>query len=1016
MLENCARGSEGRLAFPYQRVGMINALQELSSAPSAKPLSKLSSSICSFLMSYYKDEGNEEVKLATLSALASWASQFAAVISSLVGPLIQLVKTGFTKAVQRLDGIYALMLIAKIAAVDTKAEEYVEREKIWSLTSQSEPSLIQVSMAAKLGVEDCLACVDAINVLLVHHTKRVLDAFQVDRLCQLIFFLVCHPTWAVRKEAYGATKRIIGASDRIAEGVLDEFSNFLSTVADLRLLKASEMENSLESQVTSLPSVEVVVKALLVISSAAVFVSPATCSHILFCSHHPSVVGNAKKNAVWRKVVKCLQSTGFDVLGNIAANVARFCQNLLGNRGLMGANSMEQRAAIDSLSTLMSIAPNDTYNKFQQHMLNLPDRDAHDALSPNDIQVQVFNGWICFGVRDLVWLGFWVVLYLVDHGSGGYGGMIFNTPEGILSSEVGVYVAPGASEHTKGSPEDQNGKVNHSMKRESNHREAAASGKKDTSKTSKKTDKGKTAKEEARELLLKEETSVREKVRSIQRNLALVLRALGEIAVSNPVFAHSQLSSLVRFVNPLLQSPIVSDAAYDTLVKLSRCLAPPLCNFALDIATGLRLIVAEESHVVWDLIPLFVGEETDEMQRPSLFERITNELSVSCKFGPLPVDTFKFVFPIMERILLSSKRTVLHDDVLRVLYLHMDPVLPLPRLQMISVLYRTLAVIPAYQAPIGSALNELCLGLQIDEIAPVCASWSVCKRRTCANRLLNAIKCIPAVAGRSLPENVEVATNIWIALHDPEKAVAEAAEDLWDRYGYDMGTDYSGLLEALSHVNFNVRLAAAEALAAALDEYPDTIQECLSTLFSLYMRDADNEEGDVDSGWLGRQGVALALHSSADVLRTKDLPVVMTFLISRALADPNADVRSRMINVGILIIDKHGKANVQLLFPIFENYLNKKSLNEEKYDLVREGVVIFTGALAKHLVKDDPKIHTVVEKLLDVLNTPSEAVQRAVSACLSPLTPSKEVCSYLSHGMLSEILSCSIFPVPMDLL
>lgn len=31
-----------------------------------------------------------------------------------------------------------------------------------------------------------------------------------------------------------------------------------------------------------------------------------------------------------------------------------------------------------------------------------------------------------------------------------------------------------------------------------------------------------------------------------------------------------------------------------------------------------------------------------------------------------------------------------------------------------------------------------------------------------------------------------------------------------------------------------------------------------------------------------------------------------------------------MINAGILIIDKHGKENVSLLFPIFENYLNKK--------------------------------------------------------------------------------------------
>lgn len=58
-------------------------------------------------------------------------------------------------------------------------------------------------------------------------------------------------------------------------------------------------------------------------------------------------------------------------------------------------------------------------------------------------------------------------------------------------------------------------------------------------------DKGKTAKEEARELLLREEASIREKVQEIQKNLSLMLTALGEMAVANPVFAHSQLPSLV---------------------------------------------------------------------------------------------------------------------------------------------------------------------------------------------------------------------------------------------------------------------------------------------------------------------------------------------------------------------------------------------------------------------------------------------------------------------------------------
>ena len=60
-------------------------------------------------------------------------------------------------------------------------------------------------------------------------------------------------------------------------------------------------------------------------------------------------------------------------------------------------------------------------------------------------------------------------------------------------------------------------------------------------------------------------------------------------------------------------------------------------------------------------------------------------------------------------------------------------------------------------------------------------------------------------------------------------------------------------------------------------------QDALSTLFSLYVRDLGPGVEFGDAHWLGRQGIALALHSIADVLASKDLPVVMTFLISRAL-------------------------------------------------------------------------------------------------------------------------------------
>jgi hypothetical protein len=217
-------GSEGRLQSPHQRIGMLNAVQELASAPEGKYIGSLSRTICSFLIACYKDEGNEDVKLSILSAVASWASRSSVAIqpnlvsfiaaglkekealrrghlrcvriicrnpdtisqiSDLLSPLIQLVKTGFTKAVQRLDGIYALLIVSKIAACDIKAEDTMVKEKLWTLISQNEPSLVQITLASKLSSDDCVVCVDLLEVLLVEHSSRVLEAFSLKSLSQV---------------------------------------------------------------------------------------------------------------------------------------------------------------------------------------------------------------------------------------------------------------------------------------------------------------------------------------------------------------------------------------------------------------------------------------------------------------------------------------------------------------------------------------------------------------------------------------------------------------------------------------------------------------------------------------------------------------------------------------------------------------------------------------------------------------------------------------------------------------
>lgn len=81
-------------------------------------------------------------------------------------------------------------------------------------------------------------------------------------------------------------------------------------------------------------------------------------------------------------------------------------------------------------------------------------------------------------------------------------------------------------------------------------------------------DKGKTAKEEAREMQLKDEALTREKVSVIQKNLSLMLRALGEMAIANPIFTHSQLPSLVRVSCCFVQSYALSQSIFRFILDI----------------------------------------------------------------------------------------------------------------------------------------------------------------------------------------------------------------------------------------------------------------------------------------------------------------------------------------------------------------------------------------------------------------------------------------------------------------
>lgn len=202
----------------------------------------------------------------------------------------------------------------------------------------------------------------------------------------------------------------------------------------------------------------------------------------------------------------------------------------------------------------------------------------------------------------------------------------------------------------------------------------------------------------------------------------------------------------------------------------------------------------------------------------------------------------------------------------------------------------------------------------------------------------------------------------------------------------------------------SIREAAADATAAALHEHPSTMSATLLSLFAIYPSTEDSSEG---FEWEPRNGLALTLKASAEEFSSSDLPLVFNFLISKGLADPEERVRTDMVAAGVEIIDHVGADHSNMLVPLFESYLSNKKvgdMQEEQYDLVREGVIVFLGRVAKHLPASDPKAREILHRLLKALHTPSEPVQRAVSECLPGLIPAIQSDTHETEKVVAEML------------
>src|ERR1700761_7362260 len=136
-----------------------------------------------------------------------------------------------------------------------------------------------------------------------------------------------------------------------------------------------------------------------------------------------------------------------------------------------------------------------------------------------------------------------------------------------------------------------------------------------------------------------------------------------------------------------------------------------------------------------------------------------------------------------------------------------------------------------------------------------------------------------------------------------------------------------------------------------------------------------------------------------------DTESLFDFLILQALGDTNPDVRRGMLAAGLACIDVHGAALVDKLMTRFESHLATKDTSTETSDHVKEAVIVLFGRLAGHLDSGDPRLPTIINRLVLALEIPSETVQVAIASCLAPLVETIDDAQELIQRLITQAIS-----------
>ncbi|KAI5477515.1 translational activator [Pseudohyphozyma bogoriensis] len=500
---------------------------------------------------------------------------------------------------------------------------------------------------------------------------------------------------------------------------------------------------------------------------------------------------------------------------------------------------------------------------------------------------------------------------------------------------------------------------------------------------------------------LAKETEIRSQMKDalgrLKRGFAVLLALVNSGAEGVAEYLATMVKDVLDVI-VLRPATLVASEAFATYQTLADICSPRLGQFK--VAVGVAVLRGVDAQVVPSD---FTTEPLD-----ALVTRVLYRLRFLAEQAPFDAGTFAYASPLVSKVIRGGGIGLESGDqeaVIEQVSLALDIISfhsrqcsdsAFPRLSMIGDLLAALVSFPALSRTATAALSDL---TNAAKDSTTQAEIDALLKGAMTEEAYVRFACLQALAPLDLTE-LDFSPNLWITCHDVDERNAELALNAWEENALDIPEAFvPDLVPFLGHSSAAIRRATAHSIAEGINTHPGQVAEALQLLIADYNEKAKElvpqydqygmvieESLTAEDPWRNRVAIALTLKLISEHFTPANVETFFGLLIEGfALGDRSQSVRSEMLEAAQHVIDVHGKETLQTLIVTFETYLAKPETGDVVQDYITEALIILFGRLARHLEPTDPRVATVIGRLVDALRTPSEVVQAAVCDCLPPL-------------------------------